>query len=89
MHLKLQEGVLTNYELTRSAVLPYVLSSQTWHISVSRVPNTDETANMEIGAVWNEGKSKGKKGKGQGRRQGNTDVLHGWKAWQPLDGMLV
>ena len=29
MHLKLQEGILTNYELTSNAVLPYVLSSQT------------------------------------------------------------
>ena len=65
MHLKLQEGVLTNYELTRNAVLSYVLSSQTWHSSVSRAPNTDETADMEIGAVWSKGKgkSKGKKGK--------------------------
>ena len=65
MHLKLQEGVLTNYELTRSAVLSYVISSQTWHNSVSRAPNTDETADMEIGAVWSRGKdkSKGKKGK--------------------------
>ncbi len=62
MHLKLQEGVLTNYALTRSAVLSYVLSSQTWHSSVNRAPNTDETADMEIGAVWN-------KGKGQEQRQ--------------------
>ncbi len=52
MRLKLQEGVLTNYELTRSAVLPYVLSSKTWHSSVNRAPNADETANMEIGAAF-------------------------------------
>jgi hypothetical protein len=63
MHLKLQEGVITNYELTRNAVLSYVLSSQTCHSIVNRAPNTDETADMEIGAVWNKGKSKGKEGK--------------------------
>ncbi len=49
--------------MTRSAILSYVLSSQTWHSSVNRAPNTDETAAMEIGAVWNKGKSKGKEGK--------------------------
>ena len=94
MRLKLQEDVLTNYELTRSAFLSYVLSSQTWHSSVNRAPNTDETADMEIGAVWNMGKSKGKKGKDKKgkdkkRRQRNTDVLRLWKAWPTLEGMLV
>ncbi len=45
--------------------MSYVLSSQTWHNSVNRSPNADETADMEIGAVCNKGKgkSKGKRGK--------------------------
>ena len=89
MHRKLQEGVRTNYELTRSAFLSYVLSSQTWHSSVNRAPNTEKTADMEIGAVWSKGKSKRNKRKDKKMRQGSTSVLHLWKAWPPLDGMLV
>ena len=63
MHLKLQEGVLTNYESTRSAILSYLLSSQTWHGSISRAPDIDATTDMEIGAVMWKGRGKGKNGK--------------------------
>ena len=47
--------------------MSYVLSSQTWHSSVSRAPNSDETADMEIGAVWSKGKGKSKGSTGKGK----------------------
>ena len=56
MHLKHQNGVLTNYESTRNAILFYVLSSQTLH-------GIDATTDMEVGAVLWKGKGRGKKGK--------------------------
>ena len=62
MHLTLQGGILTNYESTRNAILSYVLSSQTWHGSMGRAPDTDATNDMDIGAVL--GKGKGKEGRG-------------------------
>ncbi len=68
--------------------MSYVLSSQTWHSSVNRAPNTDETADMEIGAVWNKGNGQEQRQEKK-RRQGNTSVLRLWKAWPPFDGMLV
>ena len=45
-----------------------MLSSQTWHSSVNRAPNTDETADMEIGAVGNKGGGKSKDKKGNVRK---------------------